>query len=53
MRRFIRVAAISAAAVLLAATTLAASPRAEKSAAAARGYGPGTARHDGAAGTAA
>ena len=41
MRRFIRVAAISAAAVLLAATTLAASPRAERSAVAARGYGPG------------
>ncbi len=41
MGRFIRVAAMAATAVLLAATTLAASARAEKSAAAARGYGPG------------
>jgi hypothetical protein len=41
MRRLFRIAAIAATGVLLAATTLAASPRAEKSAAAARGYGPG------------
>jgi uncharacterized membrane protein YkoI len=41
MRGFIRIAAIAATGVLLAATTLAASPRAERSAAAARGPGPG------------
>ena len=41
MRRLIRVATMAAAGVLLVAATLAASPRAEKSAAAARGYGPG------------